>query len=32
VVIAPWTTVSLSTASRLSRHLCVLYYPGVVAA
>jgi len=32
VVIAPWTTVSLCTASRLSRCLCVLYCPGVVPA
>jgi len=30
VVIAHWTTVSLSTASRLSRRLCLLYCPGVV--
>ena len=36
VVIAHWTTVSLSTASRLSRRLCrrlcLLYCPGVVPA
>jgi len=32
VVIAHWTTVSLSTASRLSQHLCLLYCPGVVPA
>jgi len=32
VVIALWTKVSLSTALRLSRHLCLLYCPGVVPA
>jgi len=30
VVIGHWTTVSLSTASLLSRRLCLLYCPGVV--
>ena len=32
VVIAQWTTLSLSTASRLSRRLRLLYCPGVVRA
>jgi len=32
VVIAHWTTVSLSTTSRLSRRLCLLYCPGGVPA
>jgi len=36
VVIAHWTTVSISTASRLSRRLCrrlrLLYCPGVIPA
>jgi len=32
VVIAHWTMVSLSEASRLSRRLCLLYCPGVIPA
>jgi len=32
VVIPHWTTVSLSTVSRLSRRLCLLRCPGVVPA
>ena len=30
VIIAHWMTVSLSTASRLSRRHCLLYCPGVI--
>jgi len=32
VIIVHWTTVSLSTASRLCRRLCLLHCPGVVPA